>query len=249
MARRGLDPDPRSFQPPPPLAALPAPGWALAHDLAGGVRGIVQLCGLIETQNPCLPPDAARQFAAIGQRARRLQRFIRDLQELERQRRPIDPAPVADPAAVVREVMAGLEPELAALRPRLHIGPLPTLAVAPTDLARLLGNLIVNALQHRSPLKPRLVIAAQPSQGMIELAVTDNGPGVPAAMRAQVFEPFVRLPSSRPQPGSGLGLAICRAITESYGGRIWVEPAPGGGSRFCCTLPPAGPVAECSRDA
>jgi signal transduction histidine kinase len=240
MARRGLDSDPRSFE--SPLAVLPAPGWALAHDLAGGVRGIVQLCGLIETQHPCLPPDAARQFAAIGQRARRLQRFIRDLQELDRQRQPNGAALVADPAAVVREVMAGLEPDLAALRPRLHIGALPALAVAAPDLARLLGNLIINALQHRSPLKPRLVITSQPHEGMIELAVTDNGPGVPALMQTRVFEPFVRLPSSRSQPGSGLGLAICRAIAQSYGGRIWVEPAAGGGSRFCCTLPPAEPL-------
>lgn len=219
----------------------PSPGWAVAHDLAGGVRGIVQLCGLIETQADRLPPDAARRLAALGKRARRLQRFLRDLQELERRPGARAQACTADPAAVVREVVAGLEPELAALRPRLHLGPLPPLAVAPVDLARLLGNLIANALQHRSPVKPRIEIAARPSGALVELTVTDNGPGVPPALRAALFEPFTRLPSARQPPGSGLGLAVCRTIVESYGGRIWVEAAPGGGSRFGFTLPAAEP--------
>lgn len=224
-----------------PAQLLRLPTWAIAHDLAGGVRGIVQLCTLVESQGHQVPPELARQLGAIAQRARRLQRFIRDLQELERPRVRFEPAPRCDPAQVVREVMAGMEPELLALRPRLHLGHLPLLAVAPADLARLLANLLANALQHRSTLKPRLEVASRPMGGMVELAVSDNGPGIPEAMRTRLFEPFFRLPSARAQPGSGLGLAICRAIVTSYGGRIWVEPAAGGGSRFCCTLPPAEP--------
>jgi signal transduction histidine kinase len=135
--------------------------------------------------------------------------------------------------------MAELEPELVGSRPRLHLGPLPPLAMAPDDLSRLLGNLIANALQHRAAVKPRLEIEAYPHGDRIELVVADNGPGIPPEMTARIFEPFFRLPSARREAGSGLGLAICRAIAESYGGRIWVEPAPGGGSRFCCILPAA----------
>lgn len=215
------------------------PTWAVAHDLASGVRGIVQLCGLIDTHGERLPADAALKLQAISRRARRLQRFIRDLQELERPRKATAAPAVAEPAAVVRAVMAELEPELVSLRPRLYLGPLPPLAVSPDDLGRLLGNLIANALQHRAAVKPRLEIEACPRGGEIELAVTDNGPGIPPEMTARIFEPFFRLPSARREAGSGLGLAICRSIVESYGGRIWVEPAPGGGSRFCCTLPAA----------
>jgi signal transduction histidine kinase len=248
MARTRLDPGrhPAGTSLPEQAPVVPAPRlptWAAAHDLAGGVRGIVQLCGLIDVHRDRLPADAVLQLDAIGQRARRLQRFIRDLQELERPRNGGSTAtpPVADPASVVRAVMAELEPELAALRPRLHLGWLPELAVAPDDLSRLLTNLIVNALQHRAPVKPRIEIGATWRKGMVELTVADNGPGIPAEERARLFEPFVRLPSARRQPGSGLGLAICRAIVEGYGGEIWVEPAPAGGSRFCCTLPPCEP--------
>jgi signal transduction histidine kinase len=244
MAHLRMDPRPPELDIAEPAQAsgklLRLPTWAVAHDLAGGVRGILQLCGLIDGQSERLPPQAAIQLQAIGRRARRMQRFIRDLQDLERPRRAPDDTGAVYPAAVVRAVVADLEPELAALRPRLYLGWLPPVAVSAEDLTRLLANLIGNALQHRALVKPRLEIAACHREGMIELAITDNGPGIPDEQRARVFEPFFRLPSARREAGSGLGLAICRAIVESYGGRIWVEPAPGGGSRFCCTLPPAG---------
>jgi signal transduction histidine kinase len=52
-----------------------------------------------------------------------------------------------------------------------------------------------------------------------------------------VFERFVRLDAARGRGGSGLGLAICREVATAHGGRVWVEPAPGGGSRFVMALP------------
>jgi signal transduction histidine kinase len=71
------------------------------------------------------------------------------------------------------------------------------------------------------------------------VAVSDMGPGVPEADRERIFERFVRLDSARGrrEPGSGLGLAICREVAEAHGGRVWVEPNDGGGSRFCISLP------------
>lgn len=215
------------------------PSWAAAHDLAGGVRGIVQLCSPRACERDRPPGDADLRLLAIGRRARRLERVILELQELERAYPGGGEGQVAEPAAAVRAVVAELEPELAALRARLHLGWLPPLAIARADLERLLANLIGNALQHRAPVKPRLEIGCCRRGDAIELAVADNGPGVPEAMRERVFEPFFRLPSARAEPGPGLGLAICRAIVERYGGRIWAEAGQHGGSRFCCTLPAA----------
>jgi signal transduction histidine kinase len=215
-----------------------AEGWAVAHDLAGGVRGIVQLCALVEAKGDDLAPDTLRLVRAIGERARRLQLVVRDLVQTGRE----PPARhVADPAAVVREVVADLEPELAGLRPRLHLGALPPLAVTRTDLTRLFANLIGNALQHRSAVKPRIEIAARTAGAMVELTLDDNGRGIPPELHATLFAPTGRRPAST-AGGNGLGLAICRDLVEAYGGWIRVEPAGGGGSRFRFTLPAAAPA-------
>ncbi len=64
----------------------------------------------------------------------------------------------------------------------------------------------------------------------------DNGQGIPAEYRKQIFEMFQRLHGNE-TPGSGIGLAICQRIVEGFGGTIWVEPAPGGGSVFYFTVP------------
>ena len=73
----------------------------------------------------------------------------------------------------------------------------------------------------------------------IEIIVEDNGPGIPAAERAKVFEPFYRLDRSRDRAtgGFGLGLSIaCKAVLL-HGGAIRIEDAPSGGARFVITLP------------
>lgn len=69
----------------------------------------------------------------------------------------------------------------------------------------------------------------------VRFAVTDDGPGIPPAERERIFDRFVQGGGSR--GGAGLGLTFCRLVVEQQGGRIWVEEAPGGGTRVCFTLP------------
>jgi two-component system sensor histidine kinase KdpD len=66
--------------------------------------------------------------------------------------------------------------------------------------------------------------------------VADRGPGVPAEDAERVFDKFYRA-REKEGGGVGLGLTICRGIIAAHGGRIWVEPREGGGSRFRFTLP------------
>jgi signal transduction histidine kinase len=75
-------------------------------------------------------------------------------------------------------------------------------------------------------------------EASLELAVSDEGPGIPAPLRERVFDKFFRTPGS--EGGVGLGLAICDAIARTHGGRIWAEPAPAGGARFRISLPREG---------
>ena len=77
------------------------------------------------------------------------------------------------------------------------------------------------------------------ADGTLVLTVDDDGPGIPAADRARVFEPFQRLDSSRDRQtgGFGLGLAIVRRVALVHGGDVRLEDSPLGGARFVMTLP------------
>jgi two-component system, OmpR family, sensor kinase len=86
----------------------------------------------------------------------------------------------------------------------------------------------------------RLCIAApDPARpGRVVLWVEDRGPGVPAAQRERIFEPFYRLPgASEREGGVGLGLALVKTIVERHGGEVRCEDRLGGGARFVVELP------------
>jgi two-component system sensor kinase FixL len=70
---------------------------------------------------------------------------------------------------------------------------------------------------------------------IVEISVTDTGPGISQEIHAQLFEPFVSTKSQ----GMGLGLSICRSVVEAHGGRLQGETSPEGGAVFRFTLPSA----------
>jgi two-component system sensor histidine kinase KdpD len=118
---------------------------------------------------------------------------------------------------------------------------LPAVAVDPLLVRQVLANLIDNAVRYSPPSKAVLVSArcteATMGEKKVELSVADQGPGVPPAERARVFEMF----NQREAGGrGGLGLAIVKAFLEAHGERIWVsEGTAGRGARFTFTLPVA----------
>jgi two-component system, OmpR family, sensor histidine kinase KdpD len=108
-------------------------------------------------------------------------------------------------------------------------------------MSRVLTNLVDNAVRHSPAGAPVLVRAAAMPPGVIELSVTDQGPGVEPGRRDEIFGLFARRDDDA---GAGLGLTIAKTFVEAHGQRIWVEDAPGGGARFCFTLPVVPPIAE-----
>ena len=111
-----------------------------------------------------------------------------------------------------------------------------TLPLADADytlIDQVLTNLLENAARH-SPAGGTIRVRARERDGWIEVAVSDEGPGIDAANRARIFEPFTRGQGSS---SSGVGLTICRAIVEAHGGTIAVQETDDAGARFVFTLP------------
>src|SRR5438105_14906368 len=107
-----------------------------------------------------------------------------------------------------------------------------------TRLRQVLGNLVRNALVH-TPARTPVEIAVTTQNGTARLSVTDHGPGLPAADRERIFEPFYRADASRSRDsgGAGLGLSIVSAVVAAHGGRVQVKESSGGGATFEVQLP------------
>lgn len=114
--------------------------------------------------------------------------------------------------------------------------------VRPNAFARLLANVVGNAFRYARNVSIRAVHRG----GTLTVTVDDDGPGIPAEKREDIFKPFVRLDAARNQDdsGTGLGLAIARDIARSHGGDITLEDSPMGGLRAVVKVPP--PEGSCT---
>lgn len=100
---------------------------------------------------------------------------------------------------------------------------------------QILSNLIDNAARF-SPPASVIEVSLEQHDFLVQVTVADAGPGVPPPDRELIFDKFYST-ADKALAGIGLGLFICRELVRLHGGRIWVEERPGGGSRFCFTLP------------
>jgi len=103
-------------------------------------------------------------------------------------------------------------------------------------IGQVLANLLSNALRYGEG-RPVRVDVGRGADGMARLAVTDQGPGIPAQDQPRIFEQFERLPAASQLPGMGLGLFISRHFVQAHGGRIQLHSEPGQGACFEVLLP------------
>lgn len=108
--------------------------------------------------------------------------------------------------------------------------------VDPILVEQVLVNLLENAAKY-SPAGAPVTVRARIGTNEAVLEVEDRGPGIAADEQEKVFDRFYRVTQHGRAAGAGVGLTVCKGIVEAHGGRIWVRPAPGGGSTFAFSLP------------
>jgi two-component system, OmpR family, sensor histidine kinase KdpD len=218
---------------------------AVAHDLRAPLASIKASSSTLSDAELDISPDSRQHLATlIDVQADRLADLVQNLLDMSR-------------------IQAGV------LRPRCTVTTLDKLVSAVVDdpppgwhghdvqvelpddlppidadlvlMSRVLANLVDNAVRHSPAGAPVVIRAAAEPADVIELCVTDHGPGVDPGRRDEIFGLFARRDDDA---GAGLGLAIAKTFVEAHGQRIWVEDAPGGGARFCFTLPVAQPITE-----
>lgn len=222
--------------------------YAAAHDLRAPLRNIASFAQLLRTAD--LDLGAARRdeyLAFIESAAGRLQQLLAALLEVDRvsrERRPLTPVNLVDALTAARDQLHDtLKTTAASVRTD---GPVTVWGDAAL-LVLLFQNLLENAVKFTAPgCAPDIEVSHRAVAGGWQVTVRDHGIGVDPDLAGQAFELFRRLHTGEAYPGNGLGLAICRRIVEDrHGGRIWMEPAPGGGTAVHFILPerPPGPGA------
>ncbi|HTQ33929.1 MAG TPA: ATP-binding protein [Stellaceae bacterium] len=138
-----------------------------------------------------------------------------------------------DIAALLQDIAAAAAREGKAVS--LDQAPELVVPIRPNALRRCLGNLIANGARYGT----HVWLTGRPAADGVDILVDDDGPGIPPDERDHVFQPFIRLDSSRnPSTGGiGLGLTIARDVARSHGGDVRLESSPRGGLRACVHLP------------
>lgn len=219
----------------------------VSHELRTPLTSIRSFSEIL-TDNPDLSREDAERFLGIIVReSERLTRLIDQLLDLARLQAghgdwSMGRISVRDALEDARSVTSGLFAERGVAL-SFHLDRAEAPVHADRDrLMQVFVNLLSNAAKYAPQGSGRVSVTAEIQAGAWRIAIADNGPGVPKGLREQVFDRFVQVPEALggKAGGTGLGLAICRQIVEHFGGRIWLDQAPGGGALVRFTLPLAG---------
>ena len=211
----------------------------VSHDLRNPLGTVAMSIGLLELD---IGPERRRAQVEVARRSiARMERLIQDLldvNQIESGRLAIAPVP-SDAAAMAQEALPGMQLHAAERDLTLDVGlprePLSVMA-DPARIAQVLANLVGNAMKF-TPAGGRIEVTLARDGDEACFCVRDTGPGVAEADLPHLFDRFWQARDRPRRGGVGLGLPIAKGIVEAHRGRIWAARLPGGGSRFCFTLP------------
>ena len=219
------------------LAALGSLLAGVAHELNNPLSVVVARAVLLEEQG-----NPAAQVAALKIRtaAERCARIVRTFLAMARQQQPErGPVAINDVITAALDITAypvrtsSIEVELALARD------VPLIHADADQLHQVLLNLIINAQQslqdHPGRRRIRVTSSFDAAAALVRVTVADNGPGIPAHLRARIFEPYF---TTKPTGiGLGVGLAVSLGIVEAHDGTLTVACPAQGGAEFSITLP------------
>jgi signal transduction histidine kinase len=226
------------------LSALRADFVSLvSHELRGPMASVVGCASTLRQRWRTLTPEQRESFLAlIDEETTRLADLIGEVLDTSRVEAGTFSYSFADVdlAELLEETVGvvDLGTELVTLRTRLST-PLPTVRGDRERLRQLVMNLLTNAVKY-TVTGDEVEVRAAATDGVVEVSVADNGPGITSEEQRVIFEKFGR--GSRVGtsiPGAGLGLFIARSIAEAHGGSLRVESQPGEGATFTVRLPQA----------
>ncbi|ASW55003.1 cell wall metabolism sensor histidine kinase WalK [Plantactinospora sp. KBS50] len=201
-----------------------------SHELRTPLAAIRGYAELTRRSREEVPPDLAHALGRVESETTRMTRLVDDLLLLARldSGRPLATEPV-DLSALVVDVVGDAHAAGPAHTWRLDLPP-DAVRVCGDDsrLHQAVANLLANARTHTPP-GTVVTTGLTEVDGMAELTVTDDGPGIPAELLPEIFERFARGDSSRSRAAgsTGLGLAIVAAVVEAHGGTVTVHSRPG----------------------
>jgi signal transduction histidine kinase len=222
------------------LATVGVMSAQVAHEINNPLTTVLGYARFLLEDKPEGHPDRPG-LELIADEAERMKVIVAGL--LDYARAPAVPTRgPGDVAATLHHVAALVAPQLRRSRVALALAlpeaPLPAVAADNHALQQVLVNLIQNATQAMpGGGTVSASAAAAPGDVAVIVRIADQGPGVPAAERARIFDPFVTTKDAG--VGTGLGLAVCKHLVTTWGGAIEVGDAPGGGAEFRVTIPAA----------
>jgi signal transduction histidine kinase len=216
-----------------------------SHELRSPLTSVQGFAELLMLERETLTDKQVETVEIILDNCRHLVRLLNDLLDLARSdagRLAIAPRPTEVAALVddsVRTMRAQTEKAHQTLTPRVEPG-LPLVDVEADRIRQVLVNLLTNAHEY-STEGASIEVTARPIGAEVEIAVIDDGPGIPENQLDLIFQRFTRGDAGLTQRvgGTGLGLAISKSLVELHGGTIEAESTLGVGSTFRFRLPAA----------
>jgi signal transduction histidine kinase len=208
-----------------------------SHDLREPLRMITSYITLLQkTLTDKLSPQQNEFMTFAIDGAKRMEQLIMDLLRLAK----VDANPRIEKvnlSTVAEEIKLNLEVLIQEKNALIVYDDLPPIMADRTMISQLFQNIVGNGMKYNESEQPTIRIKHRMVRGHLEITISDNGIGIPEALREKAFQIFQRLPTQKKYSGSGIGLSICKKIVETFDGKISIDDNPTGGSVFIMEFP------------